>query len=324
VTSGTDEAIRDIRLRFLARPLLYRSHGVACLLGFERRRAMLGMNLLLWRANLTQDDRPLLEMLRSVGYRQVEVPLFGADPVSCRHVSDLLDELGFARTALTARSADDNPISPDPAIRRLAMENSKQAVDNTATLGANLLAGCFHSAFGSMSGAGPTREEWRWAVDGIAEVADYAEARGVTLSLEFLNRFECYLLNTTAATAQFVEDVGAANVGILYDTCHANIEDPSIGLTLKRYGQCINHVHLSENHRGTPGQGLVNWDETFVAMRDIEYQGHFVVEAFGHNVPELIAPGHIWRTTFDSEEQLAQDAFSFFEPRIAQLMNVAA
>ena len=155
------------------------------------------------------------------------------------------------------------------------MENSKQAVDNTAALGASLLTGCFHSAFGTMSVHGPTREEWRWAVDGIAEVAAHAKPRGISLSLEFLNRFECYLLNTTAATAQFIEDVGAPNVGLLYDTCHAHIEDPRSARRSARYGQHINHVHLSENHRGTPGRGLVNWEETFVAMRAIEYRGHY-------------------------------------------------
>ena len=285
---------------------------------------MLGINVLLWTIDLTRDHRPLLEMLRSVGYDLVEMPLLQTDPASCSDLSELLDELGFARTAVTIRFAADNPISPDPAIRRLGVENSKHAVDCAAALGARILGGPFHSAHGHLSGSGPTREEWRWAVEGMAEVAAHAASRGITLSLEFLNRFECYLLNTTEAAARFVEDVGAANVGIHYDTHHANIEDPSIGLTLRRYGKYVNHVHLSENHRGTPGQGVVNWIETFTALREIEYRGDFVIEAFGQGVPELIAPGHVWRRTFETEEQLARDAYAFLAPYVAQLPTASS
>jgi D-psicose/D-tagatose/L-ribulose 3-epimerase len=285
---------------------------------------MLGINVILWTTNLTRDHRPLLEMLRSIGYGLVEVPLLQTDPTSCRDLSDLLDELGFARTAVTIRVASDNPISPDRAIRRLGVENSKHAVDCAAALGARILGGPFHSAHGYMSGHEPTRGEWGWAVEGITEVAAYAASKGITLSLEFLNRFECYLLNTTETAARLVEDVGAANVGIHYDTHHANIEDPDIGLTLRRYGKYVNHVHLSENHRGTPGQGGVNWEATFAALREIEYRGHFAIEAFGQGVPELIGPGHIWRRTFATEEQLARDAHAFLMPYVAQLATASS
>ena len=62
---------------------------------------------------------------------------------------------------------------------------------------------------------------------GNAEVAEYAAARRIALSVEFLHRFETYFLNTTAAAAQFVKDVGEPNVGIHYDTFHAHIERPT-------------------------------------------------------------------------------------------------
>ncbi len=50
-----------------------------------------------------------------------------------------------------------------------------------------------------------------------------------------------------------------------------------------------------------------------------DYRGLFVIEAFGQGVPELIAPGHVWRRTFETEEQLARDAYAFLEPHVAQL-----
>jgi D-psicose/D-tagatose/L-ribulose 3-epimerase len=272
---------------------------------------MLGMNLLLWSADVTVEHRPLLEMLKETGYELVEIPIFHGDPDKCASLGPLLDEMGFARTALSARGAEDNPISTDPTVRRLAIANNCKAVDCAVALGARTLVGPFHSGFGVFSGAGPTTDEWRWAVEGMAEVAHYARRQGVTLSLEFLNRFECYLLNTTAETARFVEAVGVDNVGILYDTHHANIEDPDIAETFRRYGRLFNHIHISESHRGTPGTGLVNWPALFEAIPTLDYHGDMVIEAFGRGVAELVPIVKIWRKTFDSEENLARNGYRF-------------
>jgi D-psicose/D-tagatose/L-ribulose 3-epimerase len=277
---------------------------------------MLGMNMLLWTADVGPEHRPVLEMLSRTGYGLVEIPVFHGDPDKCAALAALLDEIGLARTALTARGADDNPVSPDPAVRRLAVENSCKAVDCAVALGASTLVGPFHSGFGVLSGAGPTRDEWQWAVEGMVEVAAYARPLGVKLSLEFLNRFECYLLNTTADAARFVEAVGADNVGILYDSHHANIEDPDIRETFKRHGRLFNHIHLSESHRGTPGTGLVSWPTLFEAISALNYRGDFVIEAFGQGVPELVSIVKIWRKTFDSEETLARDGYRFLRQHL--------
>ena len=88
-----------------------------------------------------------------------------------------------------------------------------------------ILAGPFHSAFGYFSGAGPTSDEWKWAVDSMRQVAEHADACGVTLAVEYLNRFECYLLNSAADTVRFVKDVDHPRCRMMYDTFHANIEE---------------------------------------------------------------------------------------------------
>jgi D-psicose/D-tagatose/L-ribulose 3-epimerase len=151
----------------------------------------------------------------------------------------------------------------------------------------------------------------------MQEVAAYAADRQVKLSLEFLNRFECYLLNTTQETARFVKAVGAPNVGILYDTHHANIEDADIDDTFRRHASLINHVHISESHRGTPGKGQVDWKATFNAIRESGYAGDFVVEAFGQAVAELVPIVKIWRRTFDDELELATDAYRLIRSHLS-------
>ena len=77
----------------------------------------------------------------------------------------------------------------------------------------------------------------------------------------------------------------------------------------------------SENDRGTPGTGQVDWDATFDALREIGYNGWVVIEAFGDSLPDLAAATKIWRRTFSSEEQLARDGAAFLRPRLEQLAH---
>lgn len=77
------------------------------------------------------------------------------------------------------------------------------------------------------------------------------------------------------------------------------------------------HVHISENDRSTPGLGNVNWEENFDALREINYNGWLVVEAFGLSLPELAAATKIWRRMFESEEQLARDSLAFMKAQVA-------
>ncbi|MEJ1931287.1 sugar phosphate isomerase/epimerase [Nostoc sp. NIES-2111] len=137
------------------------------------------------------------------------------------------------------------------------------------------------------------------------------------LWLDSLNRFACSLPSPTADTARLVAEVGRPNVGILYDTHHANIEDPDIAATIHTHAHAINHVHLSESHRGTPGRGQVDWETTIQALSSARYGGSCVVEAFGTAVPELIPLVKVWRRCFDTEMGLAREAHAFLTPMLA-------
>jgi D-psicose/D-tagatose/L-ribulose 3-epimerase len=70
-------------------------------------------------------------------------------------------------------------------------------------------------------------------------------------------------------------------------------------------------LSISENDRGVPGTGSVAWNATFEALRDIGYDGWLTVEAFGNSLPNLVAATKIWRPLFESEDQVAREAYSF-------------
>jgi D-psicose/D-tagatose/L-ribulose 3-epimerase len=272
-----------------------------------------GMNLLLWSGDLTDELLPVLEMLKNAGYDGVELPIFDADPKKFALWGKRLDELELDRTAVTIRTAADNPISPDPKVRAAAVAGNKLALECCAAAGVPLICGPYHSAIGEFSGKGPTEDEWKWGVDSMRQTAENAKSLGVMLGVEYLNRFECYFLNSAADTVRFVRDVDHPNCRMMYDTFHANIEEKNPAEAIKACAPYTVHIHISENDRSTPGQGNVPWDATFKAIKETGYDGWLMIEAFGLALPELAAATKIWRKMYQSEEQLARDGLAFMK-----------
>jgi D-psicose/D-tagatose/L-ribulose 3-epimerase len=278
------------------------------------------MNLLLWTGELHDGLAPVLEMLKRLGYDGVELPIFNTN-LDYAAWGRRLDQLGLARTAVTVRGADDNPISPDPAVRAKGVENTKRVLDCCAAAGCTTLVGPYHSALGVFTGKGPTSDEWAWGVDSMRQVAEHAGRVNVTLGVECLNRFETYLLNTHSDSARFCREVNHPNCRMMYDTFHSNIEEKCITEAIHACADMLCHVHISENDRSTPGRGNVRWAENFDALRQINYNGWLMVEAFGLALPELAAATKIWRRMFTSEEQLAKDSLAFMRAQVAKRWN---
>ncbi len=277
-----------------------------------------GMNLLLWTGELNDDTPAVLEMLKGVGYDGVELPIFNNDASIYGDWGKRLDDLGLDRTAVTVRNLEDNPISPDAAVRAKGVEETKKALDCCAEAGATILVGPYHSALGEFSGAGPTEDEWKWGVDSMRQVAEHAGKVNVKLGVECLNRFETYLLNTHSDAARFAKEVDHPNCKIMYDTFHANIEEKSIAGAIRDNADMICHVHISENDRSTPGSGNIRWEENFDTLKEINYDGYLMIEAFGLSLPELAAATKIWRRMYESEEQLATDGLAFMKAEVAK------
>jgi D-psicose/D-tagatose/L-ribulose 3-epimerase len=191
--------------------------------------------------------------------------------------------------------------------------NNKRAVDCCQAAGIPLLCGPYHSALGNFSGAGATADEWRRGVDSMREMAEHAAKCHVTLAVEYLNRFECYLLNCAKDAVRFVRDVDHPSCRTMYDTFHAHIEEKNVTEAIRECAPYMAHVHISENDRSTPGAGLVEWKATFDTLRDCGYDGWLMIEAFGLSLPKLAAATKIWRRMYESEEQLADQGLAFMK-----------
>jgi D-psicose/D-tagatose/L-ribulose 3-epimerase len=275
------------------------------------------MNLLLWTSGVTEQHFPLLGSLKKWGFDGVELPMFDFDVKHYQRIAAELRNNGLAATAVTVCTATENPISADAGVRAAGLARLKKAIDCCAAAGATHLCGPIHSALGEFSGAGRTADEWNRAKEILGQAGEYAKTHGVTLVEEYLNRFKCYFLNCAADAAQFCREIGHSHVKTMYDTFHANIEEKSITQAVKACADQLVHVHISENDRSTPGEGGVNWDESFQALKSVNYDGWLMIEAFGLALPELAAATRIWRKMFPSEEYLAVNGLKFMKERWA-------
>jgi len=279
-------------------------------------RVKIGMNMLLWGTHITPEHIPVFAALAAAGFDGVEIPVGGQSTVELKAMASACDDLGLARTAVAFVPPHANPISPDPGVRAAAVDNLRNSIDAAALIGADLLGGALYQAHKYFTGKAATGQEWQWCADYLRTCGAHAQQRGMRLSLEFLNRFEVFLINTSAECARMVRDVGLPNVGVHYDTHHANIEDPHPGEALPGIRHAVNHVHLSESHRGALGTGQVDWDATFAALRDIDYEGWLVIEAFGTADPVLATAANVWRNAFESPEALYRDGIAFIRARL--------
>ncbi|MGH6921631.1 MAG: TIM barrel protein, partial [Geminicoccaceae bacterium] len=113
-----------------------------------------------------------------------------------------------------------------------------------------------------------------------------------------------YFLNTMADAKAYAQRVGRPNFGVLYDTFHANIEEQDPVGCIYAAADVIRHVHISENDRGTPGKGHIDFAATARALRGVGYDGWLTIEAFGTALPALAAATKVWRDFFPSREEV--------------------
>lgn len=165
---------------------------------------------------------------------------------------------------------------PDPAIRQQAIAFIAAMIGFGAQWGAPAI-------IGSMQGnVGPNvaREQaLDWLAEGLTQLGRQAEAAGVMLIYEPLNRYETNLLNTLADGAAFINNLATRNIKLLADLFHMNIEETSLPASIRANGSFIGHVHLADSNRRPAGQGHTSFPEIAAALKEINYQGYVSAEA---------------------------------------------
>jgi D-psicose/D-tagatose/L-ribulose 3-epimerase len=270
----------------------------------------IGFNLLLWTAHVQREHWPIFEDLKRTGYDGVEIPVFEGEPAHYAELGRHLKQLGLETTAIALfASPEMNPIGDTPEQRAAGLKHMDWILDCTAAMGAKVAGGPLHSTLGHFSGAAATDDERKRGIDFHLAAGELARRRGVTVTLEALNRFECYFLTTMAELAAYLDAVNHPSISGMYDTFHANIEEKDPTAAIGAIQRHLSHVHISENDRGTPGRGHIDFAKAFTALKSSGYDGWLTIEAFGRALPPLAAATRVWRDFFPAPTQVYREGY---------------
>lgn len=256
----------------------------------------IGFNLLVWSGGLPDSFLPITDKLKALGYDGIECFMEERNQLAYKRLGSHLKSIELEATCVLGLGPDENPISESRAIREKAIARLKEAIDCADAIGSKIICGPIHSAFATFNDRHPpTDQEYDWSAEVLHAAGQYAAQAGIVLTVEALNRFECYLCNTVAQLSRLVEQAAHPNVRAMYDTHHANIEEKKLSDSLKKIAPLLAHVHISENDRGTPGDGHIPWDEVFATLAVIKYKGWLTIEAFTRNDPNFANAINVWR-----------------------------
>ena len=272
----------------------------------------IGFNVLAWTAAVSDDLFPILDRLKGIGYDGAEFYLGPQESAAYQRVGNYTKDIGLETSAVMTLGADENPVSESVEVRQRALDKIKWAVDRAHDLNAKIICGPFHSAHTIFVNRPAQDQEYALAGEVLNAAAEYAAQANITFALEALNRFECYLCNTMEQLLKLVKAADHPNVRAMFDTHHSNIEEKKYATALQTIAPVLAHVHISENDRGTPGDGQVLWDDAFSSLAVIKYQGWLTIEAFSRNDPDFANAIGVWRE-FSPPWEIAEKGYHFIK-----------
>ncbi len=167
-------------------------------------------------------------------------------------------------------------LHPDPEASALARARLGDLIEFAAAVGAPLVTiGSFR---GRLAQGGPGARE-RLA-EMLAGAAEQAGGAGVRLALEPTNRYELDFMNNAADALAFVTEINHPALGLLLDTFHVNIEERSWTAPFRALMAAgrLWHVHVGDNNRLPPGQGLIDFPAIVATLHEIGYGGYLSAE----------------------------------------------
>lgn len=279
-----------------------------------------GVNTFVWVSPCTtQAAVELAPHVKELGFDILELSIENPALIDVRRVKQAILENGLQPIVCGAFGLERNLCSTNPEYVENAKTYIRWLIDAAAELGSPVVCGPMYSAVGKdhLEDENARKNEWKMAVAGVREMAEYAEPKGVKLAMETLNRFETDMLNVVSQGLEFISQTGMENVGFHLDTFHMHLEEKNSGDAIRAAGNKIFHFHACENDRGVPGTGQVHWNVISRALKEVGYDGPVVIESFTSQVKEIARAVCIWREIAPSQDAIAADGLKFLKSLLA-------
>ena len=266
-----------------------------------------------WTTSWSDATLHLIDHARSLGFDLIEIPLMELELVHPERIRERLASAGLGVCTSTACSEATDITSEDAAARERGVRYLEACVRATAAMGGSSFSGVIYSAIGRRIGGIPGEVYWQRAAEGLRRVARTAAQHGVTISIEPINRYETFLVNTCEQALRLRSMINEPNVGVHLDAYHMNIEEDEFYAPTRQALPALRHFHLSESHRGIPGQGTVDWEGIYRALAEGSYRGVVGLESFIEVSPAMQAATCIWRHLAPSSDALLTEGLRFLK-----------
>ncbi|MDC0088278.1 sugar phosphate isomerase/epimerase [Akkermansiaceae bacterium] len=274
------------------------------------------MNMHLWSTDIQPVHYPIIDNLKEIGYDGIEFFLGSESRKSYEQLGEYTSGLGLKLMSVVGAEPEVNAVSPDIATRKSAKLWIKERIDDVAAAGGSNLGGPFHSVFNHFTGLPVTEDEICYSVEFLQEAGEYAKEKNITLTPEFLNRYETYFGNTMAQLHSLLSQVDHPNVLGMFDTYHANIEEKSQEEAIRAIAPYLSHVHISENDRGAPGSGHIDFDSVFKTLKEVNFSGSIAIEAFNRENEIFANAVKVWRE-FSPVEEIVNDGYNLIKKALS-------
>jgi fructoselysine 3-epimerase len=205
-------------------------------------------------------------------------------------IKKVLDDNGLALSSMLPAPGGGpgfNVASPLEEERSAAVDQYKQVIELCSDLGGPIV---MYIAGWQIYGT-PRIQAWDWSREALIEIAKAAADFGVVVVVE-PTPTDSNLVESCDHAIEMMEQVGAKNVGLMFDTQHAYYRNEVPTDYVYRMGKNLRHIHLSEFGRLPPGAGHGDFVGIVLALREIGYEGYLTME-IGFNrrdvEPDLVA-----------------------------------
>lgn len=264
-----------------------------------------------WTIGGFEGSKPVevaLREARDLGFDGIELA-FGAGCLApgvseprCREIRREAEEMGIRIETLATGAYWQKPLSsPDPAVRREAIEFTREYLRVAAWIGAKavlVIPGVVAVPWDPKVPPVPYAAAWRHATDSIRRLVPLAEKLGVTIALE--NVWSWFLADPVALR-EFVDQFRSRRVGVYLDVGNILINGfPEHWIEI--LGRRIAAVHVKNFSRQDCGgtlhgfgddllKGDANWPAIVAALRKIRYAGPVTAEMLPFcRLPDLRLP----------------------------------
>lgn len=246
-----------------------------------------------------------LRRIKAYGYESVEI---SGEPeqYNVNETRAQLKEHGIrCWGAVTLMLEERNLAAKDEGQRARSVDYVKDVITMVSELDGELVT-VVPATVGKVAPDATPEEEWKWVVDATKECFAHAQARGVKIAIEPLNRFETYLFNRCAQALALADAVGP-ECGVCLDAFHLNIEETDMYDAIRLAGDRLFDFHVADNNRFAAGLGHLDWAKIVGTLKEIGYDGALTNEFVApvDRTPAAIYPDMIEKNPVDiSPEQL--------------------